>query len=62
MEAQYLGTIDEELTARMSFKLAAAASQKPVRRARLDERRDFIEFQKLHDRQETAGGERNSGR
>jgi hypothetical protein len=61
MEAQERGSVDEELTARMFFKLASAASQKSLRRARVDERGDFIDYHKLHNRQKTAGGERDSG-
>jgi hypothetical protein len=61
MEAQEDGAVDEELTARMFSKLAAGAAQKSVRRVRVDERGDFIDYQKIHNRQKTAGGGRDSG-
>jgi hypothetical protein len=62
MDAQERGTVDEALTAKMFFKLEGMANQKSVRRVRSDERDDFIEFQKLHNRQKNAGGGRDSGR
>ena len=61
MEAQELGATDEELTARMFVKLASAASQKSLRRARVDERGEFIEYHKIRNRQKTAGGGRDGG-
>jgi hypothetical protein len=61
MQAQELGAVDEELTARMSVKLAGAVSQKFDRRVRVDERGDFKEYEKLHNRQKSAGGGRDSG-
>jgi hypothetical protein len=61
MEAREQDTAAEELTARMHFKLAVMAFQKSVRRVRSDEPDDFVEFRKLHNRQQTAGGGRVSG-
>jgi hypothetical protein len=61
METQEHSSVDEELTARMFFKLASAAPQKSLRRARVDERDDFIKYHKIHNRQKIAGGGRDSG-
>jgi hypothetical protein len=61
MEAQEQGAVDEELTARMFSKLTYTASRRLIRRVRPDERDDFIEFQKIHRRQNNAGGGRDSG-
>jgi hypothetical protein len=61
MKAQQHGSDDEELTARMFFKLASAAAQKSERRVRPDGRDDFNEFHTFHNRQKDAGGGRDSG-
>jgi hypothetical protein len=61
MKTQEHGSDDEELTARMFFKLASAASQKTDRRVRPHERDGFNEFHTFHNRQKDTGGGRDSG-